>query len=1782
MRSRFFVVSLLFFIALPLVAGAQSFQYDNGGRVTLATYPDGSSIGYEYDANSNVTRIRYNPSPTAALPPDGAIDTPADDVSIETGESVDFTGSASDPDGATPLTFRWDFDGGAPDSSDEDPGPVTFDTAGTYTVEFNVTDATNLPDPTPDTVTVTVTDPATVPPGGGGSDGNSGGDSGGGGSFLLLPFVLALFAFRRMLKPALVTLSLCAAAAHAQSWTEMNSTTDADLNDVWMASSGLAYAVGNNGTVLRFDGDTWSPVDVGTDQQLNGVWGTAPDDVWIVGAAGTVLRFDGQDWNPVVVDGAAGLPLHDVWTAGPGETVWIAGARGIWEYDGSTWARKPVRIGLSNTLDPSMTFNSIRGSANYILATVQGNRENTASAFAAQGSGGRFSTFKSTSNANGDMFGAWLDGDDFMLLVGESARLLDGGDPTSLTSADWQTINMGLAFGAWGSDRDNIWAVGPNVIRYYDGNPANDWSTAIRHDFRTFLGVHGIDASNVIAVGTLGTIYRLAEGEPAQTAAMIPYSGFVDGEVNARTGELVLETTDFSLNTQMPMEFRRYYASNLARSAFPGGRLGPNWSHNFEWSIETGLGEGGDEVRVIDYRGAEYRFRDLGAAFERLSPGWANVGLSRSGSGLVFFDRDSGLKYGFPDGSGLLSYVEDRNGNRHTLIYNQGFLVAISDGLTGFIELRYTATGRLERIYVEKATTLEVTLGYEDGVLATATDTAGVVTRHTYANQRYMTDRVIGSGTGDAYSTRRWEYNDANQVSAILLSGGRYSLSYAPDQTAISDPGSVQSFIRFDDDDRRISEQSALGSVISYGYDSAGRRTSLTDALGRATTWTFDDLSGQVESITEPGGFVTRFFYDPAAAVDGIDFYDVADVEFPDQATIEYGYDDAGNVDLVVDQEGNSWIFQYDDAGNVTRAENPLGAVTTYTYFSNGLPREITDSGGNQRILSYDPFLRVESDRIGNRTTQYSYSNRFLPDQVHDRSGEVIDYSYDQAGRLSRIDYSDGQFDQYAYDGSGRLVGLNFSNEETWTLGYDAEDRLASLANAAMQTSSYAYDADDRLSEYRDFDGRRWGFEYHADNRLQAVSFPGGDRIEYDYGDPRGLLSRVSSGAEQFSVTYDALRRVASATDAQERVNSIERNDRGDVERILQSPSNAERIYDTDVFGGVRRYTDPIGGVWERIVGNDGRLSRFVDPLGNVTALARDEENRADTVTFADGLEVTVDYAASGVPSRIEGSDGTLVEIDSTPGGDIVGGTGAVIERSLNGKVRNNNGIVVTPNANDRVGRMTFADGRFVDFEYNGEGDVTLIRDWTGAETLIVPTDVGKADEITFPNGIVTDYEYDRAKRIKSISISGTGGAIGDIVVNRDALGRIESIDRDLPNAAEFPSDDRIFEYDLASRMESGVYDARGNQLSRGGDIRVYDALNRLVNARDGADSVTISRDAFGNITGTAASSGDRVYVQNYALEKPRISIERDGAGNDLWYYIHSFKGRLLYRIDPAGNRQFYHFDESGNTVLMTDDAGNVIQSYFVTPHGEIAGRSGGVDNTFVNFAEIGGFNVGERVIDVSGKYYDSESAHWLSDIDWPDRLDPAVAEVGANPGRSGTVGELRKDVEAIEEDSTESGDSAELDVPGLGRFDGTRKRWESDAGCEVCEDYCDTCFYNPDYVAHCDECIEYSKDQRYSPREYFFGPEDPPSRTTGSRNAIPPNDPATYLAAQYDTSTGAFLRRDAAATEKGLRALGVLGFPIKQERMTRIMPKGFRLPPSGPPPVRSILNDVERRLVLP
>jgi trimeric autotransporter adhesin len=106
----------------------------------------------------------------------------------------------------------------------------------------------------------------------------------------------------------------------AAGWTLMTLDVETPIIlDVWVRSKTEAWAVGDGGLVLRWNGTTWSKIPSGTSHKLYAVSGASTGDVVFVGNLGTHLRYDGS--SIVAVPGLQ-ASLRDVAHVSPTE-YWI-------------------------------------------------------------------------------------------------------------------------------------------------------------------------------------------------------------------------------------------------------------------------------------------------------------------------------------------------------------------------------------------------------------------------------------------------------------------------------------------------------------------------------------------------------------------------------------------------------------------------------------------------------------------------------------------------------------------------------------------------------------------------------------------------------------------------------------------------------------------------------------------------------------------------------------------------------------------------------------------------------------------------------------------------------------------------------------------------------------------------------------------------------------------------------------------------------------------------------------------------------------------------------------------------------------------------------------------------------------------------------------------------------------------------------------------------------------------------------------------------------------------
>lgn len=119
-------------------------------------------------------------------------------------------------------------------------------------------------------------------------------------------------------------------------WFRVAAPTSSTLHAVYGSESGDAtgvWAVGEGGLVLRWNGNHFVQEEPPTTRTLRSVWSSAPNRAWVVGDEGTVLLYDGSAWRNH--GQGVGGRVNDV-VGRSASDVFVGGENGLWHWDGNT------------------------------------------------------------------------------------------------------------------------------------------------------------------------------------------------------------------------------------------------------------------------------------------------------------------------------------------------------------------------------------------------------------------------------------------------------------------------------------------------------------------------------------------------------------------------------------------------------------------------------------------------------------------------------------------------------------------------------------------------------------------------------------------------------------------------------------------------------------------------------------------------------------------------------------------------------------------------------------------------------------------------------------------------------------------------------------------------------------------------------------------------------------------------------------------------------------------------------------------------------------------------------------------------------------------------------------------------------------------------------------------------------------------------------------------------------------------------------------------------------
>ncbi|HEY6254148.1 MAG TPA: RHS repeat-associated core domain-containing protein, partial [Candidatus Angelobacter sp.] len=791
------------------------------------------------------------------------------------------------------------------------------------------------------------------------------------------------------------------------------------------------------------------------------------------------------------------------------------------------------------------------------------------------------------------------------------------------------------------------------------------------------------------------------------------------------------------------------YVHASAHDAFYGARL--------QWSGGNPALPGSWQLTLTD--GTMYFFPE--------APGSTNpncegvVGIRDRYGNQVRLDRSS------PNANCNLNKITSPNGRYIALTYDaQNRISQAQDNLGRTVNYTYDGAGRLSTVtdvgggvstYTYDDQNRLLTIKDPRGIvyLTNQYDSSGRVTQQTNADGgAYLFNWTASGNTSQARVMAGAVVNDGSEFvsSGCWLTSGvdsfnRYSSScgegYLPlvTQVDVTDPRGYVRRVHFGPTGYPTSDTHALGQpeqqTTTYSYYSDNLLQSVTDALGRTTSFDYD-VVGNTTRVT---------------SLDGT----------PNAVTSTMAYNAPFyKLSSVTDPLGHTSTFSYDSSGNLIQTTDPLNHLTTTTYNPNGQIASVSDALNNTVQFGYfqnDPVS--VTDPVGNTSTSFHDAVGRLISAV-DPQGNTSSYQYSNLNLLTQVTDVKGNNTSFSYDGNGNLLSLTDALNHTTTYTYDNMDQVHTRTDPLLRQESYSYDLNGNVVSATDRKGQVTTFSYDALNRLKFVGFKtvvnGGNTtyestISFTYDAGNRMTQAVDSAGGTIARSYDNLDRLTSETTAQ---GSISYGyDTAGRQTSMQVTGQPQVSYTYD---------------------NADRLTQITQSSSN-TSFGYDIADRRTSLTLPNGVAVSYTYDNSSRLTGITYQFGTNTLGNLTYSYDQLG------RRTLVGGSFARTGLpgAITSATYDAANQLTNWNGTALSYDQNGNmlGDGANAFAWNARDQVATLNGVGLQYDAfgrRIKNRAGTSFLYDGANAAQELSGSTVtanllSGGIDEVFIRTDTSG---------------------------------------------------------------------------------------------------------------------------------------------------------------------------------------------------------------------------------------------------------------------------------------------------------------------------------------------------------------------------------------------------------------------------
>ena len=732
----------------------------------------------------------------------------------------------------------------------------------------------------------------------------------------------------------------------------------------------------------------------------------------------------------------------------------------------------------------------------------------------------------------------------------------------------------------------------------------------------------------------------------------------------------------------------------------------------------------------------------------------------------------------------------------------------------------------------------------------------------------------------------------------------------------------------------------------------------------------------------------------------------IREVNGPTQSFgVDIGYDQFAVVKTKeTDSEGHVTIYKInEDTGWLESKTGDAAAFESYKYDNDGrITKSVIENVTTENsYLAGNLVKSVSTDSISKKSAviERQYDGLGSLKSIND-NGATYAFGYDVAKRLTEITYPDGNKAQFVYDGFNRTVSQTFPGKQPLKYSYfltkcsdgkQCDEISMSIGSETTPVAKIKNDlAGRRVSAVGYLSGSPVETQYQLDDldNIITIQSPSSLAIQDGIDYISQTLERSLPGGDKIkikkSTSLGQPEEVEFVGTAQNVISNIKYDGKfRPVEKVYVGTKISDVTMSYGAKGG---NTD---GRLEKITDNSGVTEFLYGPGGVAEGVRRTINGMEPLKTYAQkdgyGNEMTAVYPNGLVIHYIRDDKNRVTEVRKESA------TGAILAK-------------VAYDVRDNLANIAYANGITTEYEYDLARRVTRIATHKADKYILderyTYDPLGNKASVIHLDGSKVTYEYDGLNRLtkakyfkKSSDTPFDSQEYGyDIDGNRtsykDSIKEIQYVmeskdgKRISNRVASYtvlqkgkPTITVQFEYELGNLIKE-------TELQNGEIVLTksyaYDPNNRLIKAtvkdnRTGFQSESeYAYDYSGRRELVSVNGAKTYYAYGESLD-PLVRINTSNEIEATYIYV----GGLHLATIEDETLSFFHADELGNVLKISDATGAVTQTTRYDPFGNISFMNGPSENRYLYAGKPRDEATG--LIYFGARYYDPKLGRFLT-----------------------------------------------------------------------------------------------------------------------------------------------------------------------------------------------------------